>query len=342
LAGAVSDAYARAGVDIDAGNAAVDRYRALTAEWRHPDQIGAIGGFSGLFRLPGDASRALVGSTDGVGTKILIAAALGRYDGVGRDLVNHCVNDILVVSATPLFFLDYLAVGKLEPAMAAEVVRGVQTACKDHGMALLGGETAEMPGLYRPGDFDLAGTIVGVVELAAVPAFARVAEGDAILGLPSVGLHTNGYTLARALIPADAYDRPFGDGTYGDALLAPHPSYYADVRAIQAVADVKAMAHITGGGLIDNVPRTLPDGCAAVFEQARWPVPPIMAELVERGKLDVTERYRTLNMGIGFTLIVPFTDVAKAIAAVPSARVVGFVTPRQPGAPPVVVHPARA
>src|SRR5581483_12007457 len=147
----MSDAYARAGVDIDAGNAAVDRYRALMAEWRHPDQIGAIGGFSGLFRLPGDASRALVGSTDGVGTKILIAAALGRYDGVGRDLVNHCINDILVVSATPLFFLDYLAVGKLEPAMAADVVRGVQHACRANDMALLGGETAEMPGLYRPG-----------------------------------------------------------------------------------------------------------------------------------------------------------------------------------------------
>jgi len=337
----VSDAYARAGVDIDAGNAAVDRYRALTAEWRHPDQIGAIGGFSGLFRLPGDASRALVGSTDGVGTKILIAAALGRYDGVGSDLVNHCVNDILVLSATPLFFLDYLAVGKLEPAMAADVVRGVQNACRAHAMALLGGETAEMPGLYRPGDFDLAGTIVGIVELAAVPQHERVVEGDAILGLPSVGLHTNGYTLARALIPADEYAQPFGEGTYGDALLAPHRSYAADVRAIQAVADVKAMAHITGGGLIDNVPRTLPAGCAAVFEQARWDVPPLMAELVQRGDLGVTERYRTLNMGIGFTVIVPFTDAGKAIAAVPSARVVGFVTPRQPDAPAVVVHPAR-
>jgi phosphoribosylformylglycinamidine cyclo-ligase len=337
----VSDADARAGFDIDAGNAAVDRYRALTADWRHPDQIGAIGGFSGLFRLPGDGTRALVGSTDGVGTKILIAAALERYDGVGRDLVNHCVNDILVVSAQPLFFLDYLAVGKLEPAMAADVVRGVQGACKDHAMALLGGETAEMPGLYQPGDFDLAGTIVGVVDLAAVPQHERVAEGDAILGLPSVGLHTNGYTLARALIPVDAYAQPFGDGTFGDALLAPHRSYYDDVRAIQQVADVKAMAHITGGGLIDNVPRTLPAGRAAVFEQARWSVPPIMEELVRRGNLGVVERYRTLNMGVGFTLTIPFTDAAKAIAAVPSARVVGFVTPRAPDAPAVVVHPAR-
>jgi phosphoribosylformylglycinamidine cyclo-ligase len=335
------DAYARAGVDIDAGNATVERYRELTADWRHPDQLGAIGGFSGLFRLPGDASRALVGSTDGVGTKILIAAALGRYDGVGADLVNHCVNDILVVSAMPLFFLDYLAVGKLEPAMAADVVRGVQRACRAHAMALLGGETAEMPGLYRPGDFDLAGTIVGVVDLAAVPQHDRVAEGDAILGLPSVGLHTNGYTLARALIAPEEYAQPLGAGTFGDALLAPHPSYSAEVRAIQAVADVKAMAHITGGGLIDNVARTLPEGCTAVFEQVRWSVPPLMAELVRRGDLAVTERYRTLNMGIGFTLTVPFTDAAKAIAAVPAARVVGFVTPRQPGGAAVVVHPAR-
>jgi phosphoribosylformylglycinamidine cyclo-ligase len=336
------DAYARAGVDIDAGNEAVERYRSLTAEWRHPDQLGTIGGFSGLFRLPGDGSRALVGSADGVGTKILIAAAVGRYDTVGADLVNHCVNDILVVSATPLFFLDYLAVGKLEPAMAAAVVSGVQNACRAHTMALLGGETAEMPGLYKPGDFDLAGTIVGLVDVAAIPDRERVGEGDAIVGLPSVGLHTNGYTLARAVIPAAEYAQPFAGGTFADALLAPHPSYYDRVRAIQAVADVKAMAHITGGGLIDNVPRTLPDRCTAVFEQSRWPVPAIMEELVRRAELDPRERYRTLNMGIGFTLIVPFTDAAKALAAVPEARVIGFVTPRAAGGPAVVVHPARS
>jgi phosphoribosylformylglycinamidine cyclo-ligase len=336
------DAYARAGVNIDAGNETVERYREVTSGWRHPDQLGELGGFSGLFRLPGDGTRALVGSADGVGTKILIAAQLGRYDGVGRDLVNHCVNDILVVSATPLFFLDYLAVGKLEPAMAADVVRGVQTACRANNMALLGGETAEMPGLYNAGDFDLAGTIVGIVDLVAIPDKARVADGDAILGLPSIGLHTNGYTLARALIAPDEYDAPCGDTTFGDALLAAHPSYYADVRAIQAVADVKAMAHITGGGLIDNVPRTLPVTCTAVFEQTRWVVPTIMAELVRRGNLGHEERYRTLNMGIGYTLIVPFMDVAKAIAAVPSAQVVGFVSPRAPDGPAVVVHPARA
>lgn len=337
----MSDAYARAGVDIDAGNEAVARYRDVTSGWRHPDQLGELGGFSGLFKLPGDGTRALVGSTDGVGTKILIAAAVNRYDGVGRDLVNHCINDILVMSATPLFFLDYLAVGKLDPAMTAEVVRGVQGACRAGGLALLGGETAEMPGLYQPGDFDLAGTIVGVVDIADIPDRARVGEGDAIVGLPSIGLHTNGYTLARALIPAEEYGAPFGEGTYVDALLAAHPSYGAEVRAIQRVADVKAMAHITGGGLIDNVPRTLPPGMRAVFEQSRWTVPPIMTELVKRGNLGHEERYRTLNMGVGYTLIVPFMDVAKALAAVPSASVVGFVSPCPPGGEPVVVHPTR-
>lgn len=337
----MTDAYARAGVDIDAGNETVGRYREVTSDWRHPDQLGELGGFSGLFRLPGDGSRALVASADGVGTKILIAAQLGRYDGVGRDLVNHCINDILVVSATPLFFLDYLAVGKLEPAMAAAVVRGVAGACREGGMALLGGETAEMPGLYKPGDFDLAGTIVGIVDVAAIPDKERVTDGDAIIGLPSIGLHTNGYSLARALIAPAEYARPFEGTTYGDALLAPHPTYTAEVRAIQQVADVKAMAHITGGGLIDNVPRTLPVTCRAVFEQSRWHVPPIMAELVRRGDLGVVERYRTLNMGIGYTLIVPSADAAKALAAVPAAAVIGHVETRPAGAEAVTVLPAR-
>jgi len=190
------DAYARAGVDISAGNAAVERYREITAEWRHPSQLGSIGGFSGLFKLPGDEKRLLVGSTDGVGTKILIAAAARRYGSVGGDLVNHCVNDILVVNATPLFFLDYLAVGKLDPAVAGEIVGGVQAACRAHDCALLGGETAEMPGLYQAGHFDLAGTIVGMVASEAVPDPKRVTPGDAIIGLPSIGLHTNGYSLA--------------------------------------------------------------------------------------------------------------------------------------------------
>jgi phosphoribosylformylglycinamidine cyclo-ligase len=339
---AQDSAYARAGVDIDAGNVAVQRYRDVTSAWTHPDQIGALGGFSGLFRLPGDAKRALVGSTDGVGTKILIAAALRRYDTVGADLVNHCVNDILVTGADPLFFLDYLAVGKLDPEVASLVVAGVHRACRANGCALLGGETAEMPGVYRADHFDLAGTIVGLVDLDAVPDPNRVQTGDAIVGLPAVGLHTNGYTLARALIAEDEYAQPFGATTYGDALLAPHPSYLEAVRAIRRVADVKSMAHITGGGLLENVPRTLPEHAAAVFEPARWETPPIMDELVKRGDLSHEECYRTLNMGVGYTLIVPITGVDKALAAAPGARVVGFVQPRRDGDPQVVVRRPRA
>ena len=336
------DAYARAGVDIHAGNVAVQRYRDVTGGWTHPDQLGSLGGFSGLFRLPGDGKRALVGSTDGVGTKILIAAAMKRYDTVGADLVNHCVNDILVTGADPLFFLDYLAVGKLDPEIAALIVSGVHRACRQNMCALLGGETAEMPGVYRPDHFDLAGTIVGIVDLDAVPDPNDVTTGDAIVGLPAVGLHTNGYTLARALIAEDEYASPFAGTTYGDALLAPHPSYLEPVRAIRKVARVKSMAHITGGGLLENVPRTLPDRCAAVFEQARWDVPPIMAELVKRGDLAHEERYRTLNMGVGYTLIMAITDVSKALAAAPGARVVGFVQPRNDGDPRVVVRPLRS
>jgi phosphoribosylformylglycinamidine cyclo-ligase len=337
-----NDAYKRAGVDIAAGNTAVQRYRDVTSAWTHPEQLGALGGFSGLFRLPGDAKRALVGSADGVGTKILIAAAMRRYDTVGADLVNHCVNDILVTGADPLFFLDYLAVGKLDPEVAAAVVSGVHGACRANHCALLGGETAEMPGVYRPDHFDLAGTIVGIVDLDAIPDPNRVQPGDAIVGLPAVGLHTNGYTLARALIAEEEYAQPFAGTTYGDALLAPHPSYLAPVRAMRAVADVKSMAHITGGGLLENVPRTLPEHVQAVFEQTRWEVPPIMTELVRRGNLAHEERYRTLNMGVGYTLIVPISDVDRALAAAPGARVVGFVQPRRDGEPRVVVHPARS
>jgi phosphoribosylformylglycinamidine cyclo-ligase len=323
------DAYARAGVDIAAGNEAVARYRDITGGWRHPLQLGAIGGFSGLFRLPGDEKRALVGSTDGVGTKILIAAELRRYDSVGADLVNHCVNDILVVNASPLFFLDYLAVGKLDPDVAGAIVGGVQAACRAHEIALLGGETAEMPGVYRADHFDLAGTIVGIVDVDKVPDHARVAPGDAIVGLPAIGLHTNGYSLARTLIAQDEWLRPFAGTTFADALLAPHPSYYAAVRAIQQVADVKAMAHITGGGLLENVPRTLPAGCKAVFEQSKWEVPAIECELVERGKLSYEEKYRTLNMGVGYTLIVSRADAEKAVKAIPGAVCVGYIEERR-------------
>jgi phosphoribosylformylglycinamidine cyclo-ligase len=325
------DAYAQAGVDIAAGNAAVARYKEVLGGWRHPDQLDAIGGFGGIFRMPGGGDRALVASTDGVGTKILIAAELQRYDGVGRDLVNHCVNDILVVNATPMFFLDYFATGKLDPLVAAAVVEGCAQACRAHNCALLGGETAEMPGLYAPGHFDLAGTIVGFVDVDDVPKPESVEPGDAIIGLPSVGLHTNGYSLARALLPREEWGE----------LLAEHPSYYDAVRAIERVAKVKTMAHITGGGLLENVPRTLPAGVKAIFEASRWSVPPIMAKLVRRGNLTHEEKYRTLNMGIGYTLIVPLADATKAAAAVDGAKVVGWIEQRNDNEPQVQIHESR-
>ncbi|HTU80699.1 MAG TPA: phosphoribosylformylglycinamidine cyclo-ligase [Candidatus Acidoferrales bacterium] len=337
------DAYARAGVDISAGNAAVSRYKELLASWRHPDQLDAIGGFGGVFRSPGSSEQALVASTDGVGTKILIAAELRRYGTVGADLVNHCVNDILVVNASPLFFLDYLAVGKLDPQVAGQIVEGCATACRRHGCALLGGETAEMPGLYADGHFDLAGTIVGTVAIAQLPKPEMVAPGDAIVGLPAIGLHTNGYSLARALIPRDEWEKPFlPDGTtFADALLAPHPSYFEAVRAIQRVATVKTMSHVTGGGLLENVPRTLPSGVKAIFEQQRWQVPPIERELIRRGNLSHEERYRTLNMGLGYTLVVPLADAASAVAAAEGAKVVGWIETRNDGEPQAVVYPPR-
>jgi phosphoribosylformylglycinamidine cyclo-ligase len=337
----VSDAYARAGVDIGVGNEAVARYKAILSEWRHPSQLDAIGGFGGLFQLPGDGARALAASTDGVGTKILIAAALHRYGQVGADLVNHCVNDILVLGAKPLFFLDYLAVGKLDATVAAQLVDGCARACRAHSCALLGGETAEMPGLYAPEHFDLAGTIVGIVDVGEIPDVSSVQSGDAIVGLPAVGLHTNGFSLARTLIPRNELLEPFAGTTYADALLAEHPSYYALVQAIRSVARVKAMAHITGGGLLENVPRTLPPGVKSVFEQARWDVPAIMLELIARGNLTHEERYRILNMGIGYTLVVPLEDAAKAVKAAPGGRVVGWIENREASDQAVVVHPLR-
>jgi phosphoribosylformylglycinamidine cyclo-ligase len=337
----LTDAYARAGVDIEAGSEAVRRYQSIGERWRHPAQLDALGGFSGLFGMPGDSTRALAASTDGAGTKVLIAAELQRYDTIGVDLVNHCVNDILVVNADPLFFLDYLAVGKLEPQIAAQIVVGVHEACRRHGCALLGGETAEMPGLYAGSHFDLAGTIVGTVEIAKIPNPDSVRPGDAIVGLPAAGLHTNGYTLARALIPAAQWQDAFDGTTFGDALLAEHPSYHNAVRDIQRVAQVKTMAHITGGGLLENVPRTLPPNVKAIFEQSRWTVPPLMQELCKRGQLEHEERYRTFNMGIGFTLIVALADAERAKAVVPGARIVGWIEERHSGDPAVIVHPAR-
>ncbi len=350
----MTDAYGAAGVDIDAANETVGRYRAILDRRADPRVLKGIGGFSGCFALEGFTAPVLVASTDGVGTKVLVAAALGRFGTIGADLVNHCINDLLCSNAQPLFFLDYLAMGKLDPDAAANVVSGIADACQASGVALLGGETAEMPGVYTPPHFDLAGTIVGAVERAALLDISQVAAGDAIIGLPANGLHTNGYSLARAAIAQSRWGDPLAPGsarTIADALLAVHPSYLPYVRAIQqAGVTVKSMAHITGGGLIDNVPRALPEHLAARFDPSSWRVPAI-AELIVREKhITRDEAHRVFNMGVGFCVVVSHADAERALAAGRDAlaktpiegaevrvAVVGEVEPRHACGPSVII-----
>jgi phosphoribosylformylglycinamidine cyclo-ligase len=343
----MSDSYAAAGVDIDAGNEAVARYRALLGGRRDPRILEGIGGFGGCFEFKGYRAPVLVASTDGVGTKVLVAAALARFDTVGRDLVHHCINDILCMNARPLFFLDYFAVGKLDPDVAGSIVSGVATACAEHGVALLGGETAEMPGVYAPGLFDIAGTIVGALEKDAMLDTSTIAVDDAIVGLPANGFHTNGYSLVRRVLARERWgDRVAGSGpvagsgeTIADALLAVHPCYLPNVDAVQAAGvKIKAMAHITGGGLVDNVARVLPDTMAARFDRSTWTVPPIMAQVVREASLGDDEAYRTFNMGVGFCMIVARRDAEKARhAAGAGAAIVGEIEPRHQCGPAVVI-----
>lgn len=350
----MTDSYAAAGVNIAAGNEAVDRYRAIAARHRDPRVLDGIGGFGGCFEFRGYKDAVLVASTDGVGTKVLVAAALRKFDTIGQDLVNHCINDILCVNAQPLFFLDYFAVGKLEPDVAAQIVGGVAATCAQNGTALLGGETAEMPGVYSPGHFDIAGTIVGAVERGQMMDATRVTAGDVIIALPANGLHTNGYSLARRVLAMERWQDPLAgtDGTIADALLNVHPCYLAHVRAVQAAGiSIHAMAHITGGGLIDNVPRVLPEHLAARFDRSTWVVPAIAELIAREGNLGMEEAHRTLNMGVGFCLIVARTDASAALAAaqaalatnpIPAAKnarasVVGEIEPRHPCGPAVVL-----
>jgi phosphoribosylformylglycinamidine cyclo-ligase len=350
----MNDAYAKAGVSIEAGDEAVARYRKLFAERRDPRVLEGIGGFGGCFEFRGYSDPVLVASVDGVGTKVLVAAALGRVDTIGRDLVHHCINDILFVNAQPLFFLDYVAVGKLDPEVASNIVSGVAQACTDSDIALLGGETAEMPGVYGPGLFDIAGTIVGVVERSAMIDTSAVALDDVIIGLPANGFHTNGYSLVRRVLAPERWNERVenGSGSIADALLAVHPNYRPHILAVQgAGVKIKAMAHITGGGLVGNVPRVLPDGVAARFDRRRWAVPAVMAQVVREASLGDEEAYRTFNMGVGFCMIVAQREADAALSAasqalttrpIPgaereSAEIVGEIEPRHPCGPAVVI-----
>jgi phosphoribosylformylglycinamidine cyclo-ligase len=310
--------YVQAGVDIAAGNRAVELMRDAVRATHGPEVLAGVGAFGGVFdaaRLKAMQSPLLVASTDGVGTKVMVAARMNRWDTVGQDLVNHCVNDILVQGARPLFFMDYVASGKLEPEVVASVVSGMAVACRQNGCALLGGETAEMPGVYRDGELDVAGTIVGVLERSGLIDGSRIREGDAILALPSSGLHTNGYSLARRALEgldwAIARDDLNGQSV-GDALLAVHCSYLEPVtRLLEAGVDVRGLAHITGGGVIDNLPRIFADGIGAVVRRGSWPEPPIFKLIQMLGDVSAPEMFHAFNMGLGMLVVVPIAELER-------------------------------
>ena len=323
--------YAQAGVNIDAGRQAVDLMATAVKATYGPEVLSDTGNFGGLYdatAVKQMAAPVLVASTDGVGTKTQVAARLGRWDTIGHDIVNHCVNDILVQGARPLFFLDYVASSNLDPAVIATVVQGIAAACQSAGCALLGGETAEMPGVYVPGEIDLVGTVIGVVEREHVIDGSRIQPGDVILGLPSSGLHTNGYSLARAVLDDLDWTEPRADlgGTLAEVLLASHRSYLESTRALWAAGvDIRGMAHITGGGITDNLPRILPENTGAVIQRGTWPELSLFKLIQARGAIDSAEMFRVFNMGLGMLVIVPGDQVALAVAALDEVFVVGEI-----------------
>jgi phosphoribosylformylglycinamidine cyclo-ligase len=302
--------YSDAGVDIDAATRATDKIKELARRTFNQRTLSEIGSFGGMFdgAFPNLAQPVLVASADGVGTKLKIAFATGVHNTVGRDLVNHCVNDILVQGARPLFFLDYIATGKLSPEVVASIVEGVTNGCQENGCVLLGGETAEMPGFYQDGEYDIAGFIVGVVDREKVIDGKTIAPGDVLLALPSAGLHTNGYSLARKLFFDVAGCQPQTNlpelgMTAGGALLLPHLSYLQPLEGLLDKGLIKGLAHITGGGLTDNLPRILPEGTAVKIERDSWPMPPLFELLRRLGNVSDNEMYRTFNMGVGMVIV---------------------------------------
>jgi phosphoribosylformylglycinamidine cyclo-ligase len=318
--------YKQSGVDIDAGNEVVRRIRSLAKGTFTPGVLSEIGSFGGLFSLSAIPMRdpVLVASADGVGTKLRVAFMTGIHDTVGRDLVNHCVNDILVQGAIPLFFLDYLATGRLDPDVAVQIVEGLSAACRENGCALLGGETAEMPGFYADGEYDVAGFIVGAVERDHLIDGRAIHSGDVLIGLPSSGLHTNGYSLARRIafelagLTVNDLVPELGT-TIGEALLRPHRSYLPVIRPLLGTGLVKGMAHITGGGITDNLPRVLPEGCGAVIDRTAWEVPALFRWLQRQGNVPDEDMLRTFNMGTGLIVICGRHDAAAVIATLAEA-----------------------
>jgi len=329
-----SISYSDAGVDIDAATRATDRIKDLARTTFNARTLSEIGSFGGMFdgAFPGMQQPVLVASADGVGTKLKVAFETGVHNTVGRDLVNHCVNDILVQGAEPLFFLDYLATGRLDPDVAVEIVEGLSTGCRVNGCALLGGETAEMPGFYADGEYDVAGFIVGAVARDRLIDGRTIQPGDALIGLPSSGLHTNGYSLARRIafdiagLRVDSHVPELGV-TVGEALLVPHRSYLPVIKPLLASGLIKGMAHITGGGITDNLPRIFPRGTAAVIDRSAWQVPAIFEWLQQTGNVPDQDMLRTFNMGIGLIVACEESDADRLLTALAAAG--------EPGATPI-------
>ncbi len=339
-------AYARAGVDVDLGNRIKSKIQRLVRQTHGPEVLGKVGGFGGLFAPNFDGMRepVLVASVDGVGTKLKVAFATARHDTVGADLVNHCVNDIAVLGARPLFFLDYIGAEKLEPRVFDQILRGFTKACRAAGCALIGGETAQMPGMYGKGEYDLAGCIVGVVDRPKIIDGSRIRPGDVVLGLPSNGLHTNGYSLARRILFEKMRLKPSSriaglTSSIGEELLRTHKNYQPSLARV-AAGVIKGLAHITGGGLIDNLPRVLPKNCDAVIETKNWRVPRIFQILQEYGKVDRSEMFQVFNMGIGMVVIVRERD-AKSVAHQLKAKVIGRIEKGSGPTPNVILSEAK-
>ena len=312
--------YASAGVSIDAQEDALKRLKPLLQSTHRPEVLSEVGNFGGLFALGEYEKPVLVSSTDSVGTKLKVAFMTGRHDTIGFDIVAHCGNDILVQGAEPLFFLDYIGTSKLHPEVIEQIVSGVAAGCREIGCALIGGEIAEMPELYAMGEYDLVGTVVGVVEEAQLITGSRIAPGDVLVGLSSLGLHTNGFSLARRIVfevcgyEVDQYIPELGT-TIGSELLACHKSYVKSVLALSECCDIKGIAHITGGGLSDNIIRILPPNCCAEVRRGTWDIPPVFPFLQEKGGVDEAEMYHVFNMGVGLVLVLPSNQIDIAIVS---------------------------
>ena len=322
-------AYKRAGVDLNASQEVKRRIRDIVTRTHGPEVLAGVGAFGALYSFSGYKDPVLVASTDPVGTKLKLAVMIGCFEGIGADLVNACVNDVIVCGAKPLLFLDYINMSSLRPEVVVTLVEGMSKACEDVGCALIGGETAEMPGVFAEDNFDVSGFVLGVVERDEMIDTSKIEEGDVLVGVPSNGLHTNGYSLVRHVYGLDSDPSPLYEfhselgETLGDALLRPHPPYYNQLKPIFGM--VKGIAHVTGGGLIENVPRMLPDGLAARFDTDSWPVPPIFTQIQEDDGIPRAEMYRVFNMGLGMVLACDPGRVSEVLKLVPDAMEVGEV-----------------